>query len=84
MRMQIPRTQKARLRRMRMNPAKHHQLLTIHILKQRPLINHITRITRALLVGDYEMIDKDPVLDNSAAEDAACLEVVRGVLVRVL
>ena len=75
MRMQIPATHKARLRRMRMYPAQHHQLLTIAVVKQHALVRHLARVARALLVRDDEPADEERVGDERPAQHAARLEV---------
>ena len=79
MRMQIPTTHKARLRRMRMDPAQHHQLLAIAVIKQRALIDHLARIARGLLLGEHQLADKQRVRDQRAAQEPARLEVARSV-----
>lgn len=75
MRMQIPTTHKARLRRMRVNPPQHHQLLLVAIVKQFLLIQRFTRVARTGLLRHNQPRDEEGVGFEDAAEHAASFEI---------
>ena len=73
--MQIPTTHEARLGRMGMDPAQNHQILAIHVIEQRRLVEHLARIRRALLLGDDQLRHEERVRDQRAAQDPARFDV---------
>lgn len=75
MRVQIPTTHKARLRRMGMYPAQHHQLLFVAVVKQFLFVERLTSVACAGLLGNKEARDEESVGFEDAAQHATGLEV---------
>lgn len=75
MRVQIPTTHKARLRRMCMYPPQHHQLLLVAIIKQLLFVQRLTRVARRRLLGDDQPRDEEGVGLEDPAQHAASFEV---------
>lgn len=79
MRMQVAAAHKTRLRRMRVDPAQDHQILTVAVVEQRALVHRFACVGSTFLVGDHELGDEQRVPDECAAEYAARFEVGLGV-----
>ena len=81
--MQIPRTQKASLRRMCMDPTTNHQAFVIHIIKQ-IILAHVCSLAGVGsrgLIWDDEVGNEESVGENAAAENTAGFEIGGCVLV---
>ena len=79
MRVQIAAAHEARLRRVGMDPAQHHQILAVGVLEQFVFVDGLAGIRGAGLIGDDEFGDEERIGDEGAAEDAAGFEIGAGV-----
>jgi len=79
--MQVTTAHEASLSGMSMDPTQYHQVLRIAIVKERALVDSLTRVARTLLLWNDKPRDEKRVGDESTTKNAAGLQVcsrVRG------
>jgi hypothetical protein len=73
--MQITRTHETCLGRMRMDPAKNHEIFLINVIEKLGFIGHFARIGRTLLFGNDQFGNEEGVGNESTTEHAACFQI---------
>lgn len=72
--MQVSRAHEAGLRRVGVDPTKHHDILALAKLHYFLLIVRLAGVARAGLLGDHQVTNKEGVVDGCATEYAAHLQ----------